>query len=281
MTRRALRIWVTQSFAAFGVLAVLAQSYQAIFDRSPFPRYAVLVAVVMAVGSIAFGLYRARPEPMVARSFDHPRCRVEILAGNLFEQDDSHLVIGFTDVFDTDPGDSRIVDEGSVQAQFLRREYDADLDRLDADLRDALAGEPSRSTVSRAEKAHGKLERFPLGTVAVLGTPRRHFFCVAYSTMSGGLVARSSADVLWHSLSRLWDAVDGRGGRQPLAMPVVGAALARVDALDRESILRLILLSFVAASRERVRTSRLRIVLRPEEFAEIDRLELQAFIDSL
>ncbi|MBB5829044.1 macro domain-containing protein [Micromonospora carbonacea] len=281
MTQRALRIWATQSFAAFGVFALLAQSYQAVWDRSPFPGHAGLVAVVMAAGSIAFGLLRARPASAVTRSFDHPRCRIAIVPGDLFEQQDAHLVIGFTDVFDTDPADSRIVNEGSVQAQFLSREYDGDLNRLDADLRTALAGEPTRSTVLRADKAHGKLDRYPLGTVAVLGMPRRHFFCVAYSTMSGGLVARSSADVLWHSLSRLWDAVEEHGGRQPLAMPVTGAALARVDALDQQSIVRLILLSFVAASRERLRTSQLRIVLRPEDFARIDRLELRAFLDSL
>jgi hypothetical protein len=281
MTRRALRIWATQSFAAFGVFALLAQSYQAVWDRSPFPGHSGLVAIVMAVGSIALGLYQARPGSMVARSFEHPRCRVEILPGDLFDQNDSHLVIGFTDVFDTDPSDSRIVDERSVQAQFLQREYNADLSRLDADLRAALAKELALTTVPRVEKAYGKLERYPLGTVAVLGTPRRHFFCVAYSTMSGGLVARSSADVLWHSLSRLWDAVDDHGGRQPVAMPVTGAALARVDVLDQESILRLIFLSFVAASRERIRTSQLRIVMRPDEFAKIDRVELRAYLNSL
>lgn len=281
MTRRAVRIWATQSFAAFGVFALLAQSYQAVWDRSPVPGRAGLVAVVMVAGSVGFGLLRVRPESIIARSFDHPRCRVEIVPGDLFEQKDSHLVVGFTDVFDTDPSDSRIVDEGSLQAQFLRREYDGDLHRLDADLRTALAGTPILSTVLRADKAHGKLERYPLGAVAVLGIPRRRFFCVAYSTMSGGLVARSSTDVLWHSLSRLWDAVEEHGGRQPLAMPVTGAALARVDALDQQSIVRLILLSFVAASRERLRTSQLRIVLRPTDFARIDHLELRAFLDSL
>ncbi|MEV0898114.1 macro domain-containing protein [Actinoplanes sp. NPDC049802] len=281
MTRQALRIWTTQSFATFGVFALLLQSYQAIWDRAAFPGFAGQVTAAVAVASIGFGLYRTRPGRSVARDLRTPRCRVEVVPGDLFDQEDFHLVIGFTDVFDTDPGDSRIVNEQSVQAQLLRRVYDAELDRLDADLATALAGVPVRETVSRADKTLGKLDRYPLGTVAVLGTARRHFFCLAYSSMSAGLTARSSVDILWHSLSRLWEAVDEHGQRRPLAMPLIGAALARVDTLDRRSLLRLILLSFVAASRERVRTTHLRIVVPPAEFEEIDRLELQAFVDSL
>jgi hypothetical protein len=281
MTRRALRIWTTQTFAAFGVFALVLQSYQAIYDKAAFPGFAGVVTVAVALASIGFGLYRSRPGRSVVRDLDTPRCRVEVVPGDLFDQDDFHLVVGFTDIFDTDPGDGRVVHEQSVQAQFLRRIYDSDLKRLDADLTAALAGKPMLETVAREVKVLGKLDRYPLGTVAVLGAPRRYFFCVAYSSMSPALTARSSVDTLWLSLSRLWDAVYEHGQRQPLAMPLTGAALARVDALDRESLLRLILLSFVAASRDRVCTTHLRIVLPPADFDEIDRLELQAFLDSL
>jgi hypothetical protein len=280
MTGRSLRIWATNAFAAFGVVALLLQSYQAIWDKTAFPGYAGTVAVVVALGSALYGLVRARPGRAVVRDLDHPQCRIEVVPGDLFDQAEAHLVVGFTDVFDTDVND-RVVHERSVQAQFLQQVYRDDVARLDADLSLALEHEPVAVAVSREEKPYGKLCRYPVGTVAVLGTPRRLFFCVAYSTMSPGLVAGSSADALWHSLSRLWSAVHERGQRQPLAMPVIGAALARVDALDREALLRLVLLSFVAASRERLLTTRLRIVLPPAEFDRVNRPELQAFLDSL
>jgi hypothetical protein len=280
-TERGLRGWATHAFAAFGVIALLLQSYQAIWDRPFLSGHAVAVATFAATAAVLYGLFRVRPADDVARDLDQPRCRVEVVPGDLFTEDGAHLVVGFTDVFDTDVTDDRIVREESVQGQFLHRLYGNDVHRLDADLDDALDGEPVAVAVSRAEKPHGKLRRYPIGTVAVLGTPRRLFFCVAYSTMAPNLVARSSADALWHSLSRLWTAVHEHGQRRPLAMPVIGATLARVDALDREALLRLILLSFVAASRDRLITTRLRLVLPPAEFTQVDRAELQAFLNTL
>ncbi|GAB2606775.1 hypothetical protein Aab01nite_01960 [Paractinoplanes abujensis] len=257
--------------------ALLLQSYQAVWDRALFAGHAVAVALAVAAVSLAYGVWRARPARAVTRDLDRPRCRVEVVPGDLFEQADAHLVIGFTDVFDTDVGDGRIVQESSVQGQFLRRIYLGDVAGLDADLDEALAGTP----FTTEGKTLGKRRRYPVGTIATLGEPDRLFFCVAYSEMGPSLVAQSSADKLWLSLSRLWSELHDRGQQRPLAMPVVGATLARVDALDREALLRLILLSFVAASRERLLTTRLRIVVRPGEFARLNRAELQAFLDSL
>ncbi|MBL7259410.1 macro domain-containing protein [Paractinoplanes lichenicola] len=257
--------------------ALLLQSYQAVWDEALFAGHAVPVALTVAAGSLAYGWWRARPARSVTRELDRPRCRIEVLPGDLFEQADSHLVIGFTDVFDTDVGDGRIVQKSSVQGQFLHRIYLDDVAGLDADLGKALTGIP----FTPAAKALGKRHRYPIGTIATLGEPDRLFFCVAYSEMDAGLVAQSSADKLWLSLSRLWAELHDRGQRRPVAMPIVGATLARVDALDREALLRLVLLSFVAASRDRVLTDRLRIVVRPDEFSRLNRAELQAFLDSL
>jgi hypothetical protein len=279
--KRALRVVATHAFAAFGVCAVLLQSYQAVWDKAPFPGHARSVVSVVAIVSIGCGFLQIRPRRSVARTLKHPRCRIEVVPADLFDQRDFHLVVGFTDTFDTDPTDDRIVHRSSVQAQFLRRIYNGETARLDDDLHAALAKKPAGGTISRAAKAYGKLKRYPVGTVAVLGSPRRHFFCVAYSSMSSDLVARASVDDLWSSLARLWDAVYDCGQRQPLAMPVVGTGLARLDALDREALLRLILLSFVAASRERIRTETLRVVIPSGDFRELNRLEIQAFLDLL
>ncbi|GAA4588532.1 hypothetical protein GCM10023107_09710 [Actinoplanes octamycinicus] len=281
MTARGLRRWAIHSFAAFGVAALLLQSYQAIWDRPLWPGHAGQVAAAVAIASVLYGLVRTRPAKAVVRDLRRPGCRIEVVPGDLFEQDESHLVIGFTDTFDTDVTDDRVVQAGSVQGQFLRRVYDGDQRRLDAELEKLLAAEPVVAELTRATKPYGKLRRHLIGTVLVLGDPRRHFFAVAYSRMGPNLVAQSSADQLWQSLSRLWAAVHEHGQRRPVAMPVVGATLARVDALDREALLRLILLSFVAASRDQLVTTRLRVVLRPDEFAEVNRAELQAFLDSI
>ncbi|MEV6491389.1 macro domain-containing protein [Actinoplanes sp. NPDC051633] len=96
----------------------MPQSYRAVWDRVAFPGHAGVVAFVVTAGSALFGAYRALPGRVVARDLRHPDCRIEIIPGDLFEETGSHLVIGFTDLFDTDPSDGRIVDPSSVQGQF-------------------------------------------------------------------------------------------------------------------------------------------------------------------
>ncbi|MEU7921946.1 macro domain-containing protein [Micromonospora zamorensis] len=281
LTRRGMRRLTAYAFTGFASVALLLQTYQAIWNRSIYPRREMLVALVVAAAALAYGVARAWPPSPVRRRLKHPDCSVEIIAGDLFDQTEAHLVIGFTDVFDTDTTDDRIIRHDSVQGQFLSRVYDDDLARLDAELEVALASVHPVGMVSRQAKPLGKRARYPLGTVAVLGVPRRLFLCVAYSVMSPDLVAQSGPDELWRGLSRLWSAVHRRGQRGRLAMPVVGTGLARIDTLQRQTLIKMILLSFVAASRQRVVTRELTIVVPPKEFAELDRLELQDFLNSL
>jgi hypothetical protein len=136
-------------------------------------------------------------------------------------------------------------------------------------------------TERRAAKAHGKLKRYPIGTVAVLGDPARRFFCVAYSKMQNNLIAKSTVDYLWESLSQLWEAIYLNGQRGAVAIPIVGSELARVNCLDRESLLRMILLSYVARSREDPVCKELIVVIHPRDYARINMLEMDAFLRTL
>ncbi|MEU7960562.1 macro domain-containing protein [Micromonospora humida] len=281
LTMRGMRRVAAHAFAGFASAALLLQTYQAIWNRSIYPRRELMVAFVVVVAAVAYGVARAWPPTPVRRRLTHPDCSIRIIAGDLFDQTRSHLVVGFTDTFDTDTGDDRIINRGSVQGQFLTRIYDDDRARLDMDLDAALAGVAPVGVLTRQEKPLGKRTRYPVGTVATLGTPQRLFFCVGYSAMSPDLVAQSGPDELWHSLGRLWAEAHRRGQRGGIAMPVVGAGLARVDAVQRPTLIKLILLSFVAASRQRVISRELSIIVPPGEFAELDRLELQEFLDSL
>ncbi|MCX4683908.1 DUF6430 domain-containing protein [Kitasatospora purpeofusca] len=70
--------------------------------------------------------------------------------------------------FYTAPADGRLIIDGSVQAQLLRRRHDGDVDRLDAERSDVLATVAPESRKLRADKPLGRLDRYPLGTVAVL-----------------------------------------------------------------------------------------------------------------
>ena len=99
--------------------------------------------------------------------------------------------------------------------------------------------------------------------------------------MGDDLVARATANDIWNSLDRLWDAIDARAHREPVSIAVVGSQLAKVDSLDRGSLIRLIVLSFVARSRAKPVTRKLTVVVHPSDVDHVDMLELAAFLTTV
>jgi transcriptional regulator with XRE-family HTH domain len=205
---------------------------------------------------------------------------LDIVEGDLFDQD-THLAVGFSDTFDTSTADNRVIHSSTVQGQLLRRVYHDNQDRLDEQLAAALTYVSPVSVESRRDKPYGKLARYPLGTVAVLGEPRRLIFAVAYTRMGNDLVAYAPVEDLWYCFTKLWEAVYRRGQRGALSVPVMGSGLARVDTLDRGNLLRLILLSFVSYSRLRLICHELRIVISPDDVNRVDLAGLKEFLETL
>jgi len=277
-TRRGLRSFAANFLVAGGLVSGVVQFVAQLYFRTAFPA-PVAVTIAAILGCLGWATARSYPRCRIVRKFRHPHTSVRIEVGDLFEQD-AHLVVGFTDTFDTSVTDQRIISGTTVQAQLLRRRYGDDHHRLDQELAAALRRTAAVATERRADKP-GKLTRYPIGTVAVLGKPGGHVFAVAYSRMGNDLVPRSSVKDVWISLHRLWTAVYERAERRPVAMPVIGSGLARIDQLDRETLLKLILISFLAGSRELPICQDLRIVISPADLHTVNLLEIAAFLRTL
>ncbi|MEU9730644.1 macro domain-containing protein [Streptomyces sp. NPDC048002] len=274
--RRARQVVVRDTMVAFGGLSAVLQV------AGPFVPHLGSGAVVglSVAACLGWGLFRARPVNRVQQVFRRPDVTVVVEAGDVFDQA-AHVVVGFCDTFDTLSADGRVINGDSVQAQLLDRVYGGDLARLDGELTAALASVEPVASEERAAKPLGKLDRYPIGTVAVLGTRPRLVFGVAYSRISNDYVAASGVEDLWQGLGALWDALRTHAQLDTVAMPLVGSGLARLGFLDRDSLLRLVLVSFVARSRESAICRELRLVLRPEELEGVDLRELAAFLEAL
>ncbi|MFG2798302.1 macro domain-containing protein [Streptomyces pseudovenezuelae] len=262
----------------FGLLAGAVQLYLAFWPDSSLPRATTFLTVVAL--SLAGGIQASWPRTQLSHEFLYPEFRVTIKVGDLFEQP-GHLVIGSNDVFDTDTRDDRLIVHRSVQGQFLHRLYGSETTRLDDDIDAALAGVLPVRVEDRAAKQAGKLARYPLGTVAVLGSPQRLYFLSAYGTMRNDLTVDSGPDQIWNSLEELWHVMHLRAHREAVAMPVIGSGLARIDSMDHASLIKLILLSFVTKSRRSVICKELTIVVVPEDYVRVDMLELAMFLRTL
>ncbi|MET7406767.1 macro domain-containing protein [Streptomyces parvulus] len=264
--------------AAFGGVSAVLQFVGQLWPGAvPGPAPVTAASVLLCV---AWAVARSRPTVAVRQEFGRPRMSVAVGPGDLFDQP-AHLVVGFCDTFDTDVRDGVVISGASVQGQLLERRYGGDAARLDEELAAALGTAVPVAREAREDKPHGKLDRYPVGTVAVLGSRPRLVFGVAHSRLGNDCVARSSTEELWLSLGRVWDAVYRHGQLDRVAVPLIGSGLSRLHGLDEESLLRLILLSFITHSRERVICRELSVVLRPAELERVDLAEVAAFLEVL
>jgi hypothetical protein len=272
------RLLASNSLAALGVLSAGIQFITSFYRA--FPPYPAITFSATAAACLAWGFAKAFPRSAYIHRMASADITLSVVVGDLFDQK-THIVVGFSDTFDTSVAGELVIDGSSVQGQLLRRRYGDDQHRLDRELSAALSAVMPVKRESRAEKPHGKLARYPMGTVAVLGTPQRRIFAIAYGRMGNDMVARSPVEDLWYCLNQLWGAIDRKGQRGPVSVPIMGSGLARVDSLGHENLLRLIVLSFVAYSRTKVACHELRIVIRPEDVARIDLIRVREFLRAI
>ncbi|WP_433382840.1 macro domain-containing protein [Actinoplanes sp. CA-142083] len=201
---------------------------------------------------------------------------VSVVVGDIFAETDAHLVVGFTDTFDTDTRSDIVINGRSLQAEAARRLFHGNRGLLDQKLQAALEGVEPQAREKRADKRRGKLKRYPMGTVAVLRADARQIYAVAYSRMGNDLVARSSERDLAVSLERLWDAVHLHGQLRPVAVPLIGAGLSRIASSRPDELVTMLIESFVVRNRSARISTELRVVLRPDDVTRIDLQALRA-----
>ncbi|MCZ7459701.1 macro domain-containing protein [Streptomyces sp. WMMC940] len=199
------------------------------------------------------------------------RADVVLLRGDLFDQEDCNLVIGFSDTFDTETAEDLVISRESVQSQLVDRLFGGRRRLLDDKLRAGLRKTKAVGTESARSKPLGRRVRYPVGTTVVVPVDGRRVFAIAYSRLGNDLVARSSDRDLRLSLESLWASVAVHGLFKPVAIPLIGSGLARVTELDRGQLVALIADSFIDACRRHpALTPELRLVVRPQELARTD-----------
>lgn len=232
-----------------------------------------LLFSVVAI-SLFGGLLWSWPRP-ITQDYSAPKTKITIIKGNMLNET-SHLVIGTNDTFDTET--PNIISQNSLQGQALQLLYGGDLKELDAQLTAALDGKPTVGTIAKA----GKQTQYGVGAIATVNHAARLIFFLAYCEMDAHNTAHSTPDKVWKSLLSLWDEVSKKSNGGTVSVPVIGGGQARLsNILPAQDAIRFTLLSFMFASRREKVCDELRIVVRPEDYKKLDRLELQSFLSSL
>lgn len=270
------RFWrglIIHSLAALGAMAA-ALSLVDVFAPGILGRWDMPAIVLVPAVALLYAGWKSWPYP-VEQHYSTPDTKIRLVTGDLFEQDTS-LVIGMADTFDIET--PNIIAQNSVQGQFLERVYRNDVPALRSDLAAALAGKPVMGTVTKA----GNSDRYKLGTVATISHLRKHYFCLAYTTLDEHNKAFSSIGVLWEALERLWDEIRVKSNGEPVSVPVIGLGQSGMSTvLPIQDAIRFLILSFMFSSRKDRVCEELVIVVRRQDEKRVDMLEIQEFLRSL
>lgn len=272
LTQVGLRRIVSSFISIFGLLWLFIEPGALFFPQ--YLNFGWLGYLGLVVVSLLVAVIQHFPKKTVCKALSSPDSVIEIKIGDLFNEP-SHLVIGANDVFDTELGE--VIKPTSVQGQFLTRIYGNDRSRLDADIEAALQLYKAQRT-KESNKKKGKSWRYPIGTTVALGSHDKRYFWNAYGYMGNDLRVESNADHIWNSLSCLWEEVRRSGHGMDIAIPVIGADLARTN-LPRMVLAKLIIISFVVASKKAFVTRKLTLIIYPRDLEKTDLYDLEDFLN--
>lgn len=231
--------------------------------------------IVIVFISLVSSYFLSRGKKKLEKSISGSGGKISVYIGDLLKQD-THIIIGTNDVFDTELGN--IIKPKSVQGQFAQRKYNSDTSRLNDEIISAITKKGITGLVDD-DKSEGKIVRYPVGTTLTLGNAHKYYLC-AYSYMNNNLKCESNSDLLWHSLCELWDEVRLTGQGEPISIPIIGSDLARTG-LSRLALIQMIIISFVSASNSQFISSKLNIVVHPGDVEKVDFIALEHFLESI
>ncbi|WP_368865150.1 macro domain-containing protein [Stenotrophomonas maltophilia] len=271
------RFWRHYFVKCFAVLGTIVASIRIwlLF----FPGHSQALGGIGFISAVAVSVVTAFvvtwPRPIEC-DYSTPETKIKIKKGDIFQQDEDHLVIGVCNTFDTKIPE--IIEKKTLLGQAIDHLYGSDYERLDTDLDSALKGKTPIEPLTKS----GKTVRYEIGTVAVVRNQARKIFFSAYSEMDSNNSASSQIEGLTKSLFELWNEVIASGNCRPISITPWGGGPSRIsNILPAQDSIRLIILSFMFASRKKKVSDQLTVVVPPAVFKKLDRLELQAFISSL
>jgi len=267
------KLFIVKFLAVFGAFWLVIEPLGLFFPEEL--DFGLLGYTFLFTISLVAAFWLSLPKSIIFCSLSSPNSTITIKVGDIFKEN-GHLVIGMNDVFDTEVGE--IIRQDSIQGQFLDRIYKGDRERLDKDIYNALK-EVRDKAIQDPSKVRGKNQRYPIGTTITLGSEGHRYFLNAYGRMGSDLRVKATAYGISASLRSLWEEVRIKGHNYDVSIPVIASGLARTN-LPRMFLIKMIIMSFIATSKENIITKNLNIIIYDKDIDDVDMNELEYFLRS-
>lgn len=191
--------------------------------------------------------------------------KITLKMGNIFNTNGS-IIVPVNTNFDTSIHDG-LVNEYSIQGQFQNKYFRNNVAGLDLQIEKAL----SKTTYTNsADKTIGKTKLYPIGTACKINTGRcSAYFFAAADISDDGRLSINSSDI-HHALISLWESINNGRVGETLLIPLIWTGSPEISGVNRDSIIKEILYSFISFSKSKKITEHLMIFINPKDNKNIN-----------
>ena len=249
------------AFAAFSVLWTLTEAVTHFLPGVKIEGGYALSIIIVA--SLFYSLNRIWKPSRVSIKVATTNTVIDVIFGDLFTQD-GLKAIAVTEFFESKLG--LPVSDKSLHGVFLKTCIGGGVQAFDKQVNEQLKG--LQSTL--VTKAEGKAKSFPIGTTALIRVDGAPYIVFALAKAEPDTCkAFSDVTMMWTAMHKLWERARVESGGHPLNLPLIGSGLSGIG-LPTRDLLNLIVLSAITETKARQITQRIRIILHPDRFEEID-----------
>ncbi|MBR5346753.1 MAG: hypothetical protein IK129_03825 [Deltaproteobacteria bacterium] len=185
------------------------------------------------------------------------------------------IIIPTNTTFDTCMKDD-FISKSSVQGQYQIKFFKDNLEKLDELINDGLKG---RTSSQIKDGRNTKLEKYPIGEVSkVTWSKKRAYFLADSNINERGIPQDVTISDLTDALVALWETLNILGNMETYSIPLLGTGKAGVKDASRDDVVKLIALTFLAATKEHKITENLIICIHPLDFEKIHWDDLCEFL---
>ena len=179
----------------------------------------------------------------------------------------SAVIIPTNTTFDTKM-DDEFISKGSIQGQYQIKYFKNRLSDLDKKISDGLNG---KNYITLNDGRDSKKKRYMIGTVCRINEKDRRAYFLADSDINDkGIPVDVDASDITTSLVRLWESLALEGNQEPYCIPLLGTGKARAKDISRNEVVREIILTFLAATKDHKITESLTICIHPKDYKKVD-----------
>ncbi|MDD2876446.1 MAG: DUF6430 domain-containing protein [Acidiphilium sp.] len=234
--------------------------FLSIYKQAQYSGFAIIPILLVAIVIV---VVTRRPVSRITYRVPGRDYTFEVKIGDLLKES-GDVVISSNTTFDTNIA-SGLIAPDSLQGQLAVTVFQSNTDAIDRQLDAGLQNVPCTDRTD----APGKTREYAIGTVAKVGVPGKTYYFVAMSQLNEHGTAKSTVRGVEDALDGVWKFIANQGELRTLVLPLMGTGRGCL-AIPRKKMIERIAQSFADASKEKVFSNRLVIVVRPEDAERFD-----------